>query len=104
MEKIREIAKKLVSGMVDIRIADMSADTIHSEAEEIGSWARPLALQVKVTRKATEWRCTIEISKMIEDGRLIESTSFVCGGANGPIRWDAVIEAIVDIAAPYGTH
>lgn len=95
------VAESIVNELMNIRHEDMTKKLIHSTPVEIGSFSRPLALEVKLQAVAMAWWCRIEISKLIEDGRVVDSAEFICGGINGPIRFDAVIEAIRDVISKY---
>ena len=95
------VAEAIVNELMNIRHEDMTKKVIHSTPVEIGTFSRPLVLEVKLEAIAMAWWCKITISKQIEDGRVIDSEEFICGGVNGPIRFDAVIEAIRDKVSPY---
>ena len=95
------VAQSVVNDLMTIRHEDMSKKLICGEPVEIGSFSRPLVLEVKLEAIAMAWWCKITVSKQMDDGRVIDSAEFICGGVNGPIRFDAVIEAIRDVISKY---
>lgn len=98
------VAESIVNELMNIRHEDMTKKLIYSTPVEVGSFSRPLALQVKLEQIAMAWWCKITISKQIEDGKVVDSEEFICGGVYGPIRFDAIIEAIRDKVSPYLYH
>lgn len=94
-----KLAKDIVSKMVELRWADKDAKCIRSGAYQIGD--KPFVVEAVVRKIAMSWWCNIEISKQLDDGRIIDQEEFICGGVYGPIRWDAVIEGIRDLVSPY---
>ena len=89
----------VISDLYSARWADAKSDYIRSTPRQIGD--RPYVVEVLVRKIAMAWWCEITISKQIEDGCVVDHDEFICGGANGPIRWDAVKEAVRDKVSPY---
>ena len=96
----RCVSDSLTTELARKRNADESAEMIRSSLVEVGTWSRPLVLEVVLTKTAMAWWCKIEVSKQIEDGSVIDADEFICGGET-IIRWDAIAEAIVDKVSPY---
>ena len=95
------VAESIAHELMNIRHEDMSKKMIHSTPVECGSFSNPLAIEVKLEAIAMAWWCKITVSKQMDDGRVIDSAEFICGGINGPIRFDAIIEAIRDVISKY---
>ena len=79
--------------------SEMARQFYYAEPVAIGSWSLPLALDAKFNKTSKGyWKLTIEVSKQLDDGRVIDTASVEFEDG---IRWGAVGHAIVDMATKY---